>query len=175
MISILRGSSQERSGTVERITKTFPVFDCDSHINDPIGIWDYVPESKREILRDVYWVDRKTGIGIVNGQQRVMSGAREERISPESTDLAMPLRLPYPIPSIKGPQITNHDIHKIVTSYGSPLPLEVWDYLDHMGAYDPHARVKDMDLMGIDQVLVIPTQLINNLMGVEHDEAMKIV
>ena len=28
------------------ITKDFPVFDCDAHINDPAQIWDYVPEAQ---------------------------------------------------------------------------------------------------------------------------------
>ena len=31
---------------MDRLTKSFPVFDCDAHINDPTQIWDYVPESQ---------------------------------------------------------------------------------------------------------------------------------
>jgi uncharacterized protein len=41
------------------------------------------------------------------------------------------------------------------------LTQEQVAYVDHQGAYDPHARVKELDLMGIDQVLVIPTMLVN--------------
>ena len=40
---------------MERLTKSFSVFDCDAHINDPLPIWDYVPESKRELVRNTYW------------------------------------------------------------------------------------------------------------------------
>ena len=40
---------------MERVTKSFPVFDCDAHINDPTKIWDYVPESKKELVRNTYW------------------------------------------------------------------------------------------------------------------------
>src|SRR5262249_62275667 len=40
---------------MERATKSFPVFDCDAHINDPTQIWDYVPDSKRELVRNTYW------------------------------------------------------------------------------------------------------------------------
>src|SRR4029077_11652884 len=29
-------------------------------------------------------------------------------------------------------------------------------------AYDPHARLREMDLMGIDQVMIIPTMLVAN-------------
>ena len=50
------------------------------------------------------------------------------------------------------------------------LNHEQVSYLDHRGAYDPHARVRDLDLMGIDQVLVIPTMLINNFYFVENPQ-----
>ena len=43
------------------------------------------------------------------------------------------------------------------------LTPEQRDYLNHDGAVDPHARVRDMDAMGIDQVLVIPTMVIMHL------------
>ena len=41
---------------MDRLSKSFPVFDCDAHINDPTQIWDYVPESKRE------WEDAKDDV-----------------------------------------------------------------------------------------------------------------
>ena len=44
-----------RGKPVPKLTKTFPVFDCDAHINDPKQIWDYVPESKKELVRNTYW------------------------------------------------------------------------------------------------------------------------
>jgi len=40
---------------MDRLTKSYPVFDCDAHINDPEQIWDYVPDSQKELVRNTYW------------------------------------------------------------------------------------------------------------------------
>src|SRR5436305_274084 len=32
-------------------------------------------------------------------------------------------------------------------------------YLDHAGSYEPKPRLKDMDVQGIDQVMIIPTEI----------------
>src|ERR1700688_1674055 len=47
--------------TVDRLTKSFPVFDCDAHINDPTQIWDYVPASKKDLVWNTYWRDEAAG------------------------------------------------------------------------------------------------------------------
>src|SRR5262249_31627343 len=44
-------------------------------------------------------------------------------------------------------------------------------YLEHPGAYDPKARLKEMDLMGIDQVMIIPTMLVMNYPFIENVDA----
>ena len=54
------------------MSKSFPVFDCDAHINDPTQIWDYVPESKKELVRNTYW--RGDGEAWLNGTTPVMGG-----------------------------------------------------------------------------------------------------
>src|ERR1700719_2058838 len=59
-------------GPMDRLTKSFPVFDCDAHINDPTQIWDYVPESKKELVRNTYWRDDSSAF--LNGDQPVMGG-----------------------------------------------------------------------------------------------------
>ena len=48
---------------MDKFTKSFPVFDCDAHINDPEQIWDYVPESKKQLVRDTYWRRRVGRLG----------------------------------------------------------------------------------------------------------------
>ena len=53
-----------------------------------------------------------------------------------------------------------------------PLTAEQRDYLEHKGATDPKARVRDLDLMGIDQVLVIPTKVIQNLPFADNVEGV---
>ena len=47
------------------LKKDFAVFDCDAHINDPLPIWDYVPESQKELVRNTYW--RGDGEAWLNG------------------------------------------------------------------------------------------------------------
>ena len=56
--------------------KTFPVFDCDAHINDPVEIWDkYVEPEYRDIVKRAYWC--KGASGFINERQMVMSGNSE--------------------------------------------------------------------------------------------------
>jgi predicted TIM-barrel fold metal-dependent hydrolase len=130
---------------MEPVSKSFAVFDCDAHINDPTQIWDYVPESKREVVRNTYW--RGESEAWLNGTQPVMGGGNGH----------FPGYNPI---CIAGPQMNKKIMRKLNTM---PLTPEQKAYLHHDGALDPHARVKEMDLMGIDQVLVIPTMVIMHL------------
>src|SRR5690242_10701670 len=61
------------AGEQGRLVKSFPVFDCDAHINDPLAIWrDYVAEADREAVRRFYWQDEQQTV--VNGRSFVMGG-----------------------------------------------------------------------------------------------------
>jgi uncharacterized protein len=136
---------------MDRLTKSFPVFDCDAHINDPLEIWaKYVPESEKELVRETYWSDADGGI--LNGTVRVFAG--DTRGMPSRRRTFNPI-------CIAGPQM-DKKVQRRLRQYGS-MTFEQVDYLEHKGAYDPRARLKEMDLMGIDQVLVIPTMMIRNL------------
>ena len=133
----------------ERIAKPFAVFDCDAHINDPVAIWDYVPESERELVRATYWRDEEQAW--LNATTRVNGGgtagyARAGMFNPIC---------------IGGPQMRKEIIRRLIQLV--PLDDAQRDYLEHRGAVDPHARVRDLDLMGIDQVLVIPTKVFEHL------------
>ncbi len=127
---------------MDRLTKTYSVFDCDAHINDPMGIWDHVPESKKELVRNTYW--RGDGEAWLNGDQPVMGGGNAH----------FPGYNPI---CIAGPQMNKKIMRKL---NAMPLTDEQKQYLHHDGAIDPAARLIEMDLMGIDQVLVIPTMVI---------------
>src|SRR5256712_1621661 len=48
------------------------------------------------------------------------------------------------------------------------LTPEQKKYVEHPGAYDPRARLREMDLMGIDQVMIIPTMMVANFPFVEN-------
>ncbi|HEY2106696.1 MAG TPA: amidohydrolase family protein [Candidatus Binataceae bacterium] len=142
-----------------RITKSFAVFDCDAHVNDPTEIWTkYVEPQYREQVKQAYWNDG-SGAALLNGQLSLFGGhfpaARmAKKIHPMTT--SGPGR-------INGITIGGPGVNKKVQRRLQRMNLtqEQAAYVDHKGAYDPHARVKELDLMGIDQVLVIPTMLVN--------------
>src|SRR2546428_13394367 len=52
----------------------------------------------------------------------------------------------------------------------APLTAEQKQYLEQRGAYDPRARLGEMDLMGIDQGMIIPTMMVANFPFVESVE-----
>ena len=75
---------------MERLTKSFPVFDCDAHINDPKKIWDYVPEAKKELVRSTYWRDENEAW--LNGDH-AGHGRRQRALLPlATTRSASPVR-----------------------------------------------------------------------------------
>jgi len=135
----------------ERVTKTFPVFDCDAHINDPDAIWtDYVEPQYRELVRRSYWKDEHQAV--LNGRTPVIGGAAYDFPGYNPICLA-------------GPQMTKKIARKLQQIGLTP---EQKKYVEHPGAYDPKARLKEMDLMGIDQVMIIPTMMVANFPFVEN-------
>jgi predicted TIM-barrel fold metal-dependent hydrolase len=141
----------------QRMRKSFPVFDCDAHINDPVEIWEnYVEPKDRELVGRAYWCGGATGF--INERQMVMSG-NSEGSGPKFINLNAL--------TVSGPGVNKRVKRRLMRTR---LNHEQVTYLDHRGAYDAHARVRDLDLMGIDQVLVIPTMLINNLYFVENPQ-----
>jgi uncharacterized protein len=132
----------------ERITKDFAVFDCDAHINDPLGIWEHVPKAERELVRATYW--KTNDQAWLNGEKASGGGNGEYA----------PAGMYNPI-CIAGPQMNKKIVRRLASMI--PLTAEQRAYLEHKGATDPKARIRDLDLMGIDQVLVIPTKVIQNL------------
>src|SRR5262249_21635255 len=137
-----------------RLTKSFPVFDCDAHINDPDDIWTkYVDRRYADLVRQAYWKDGHQTV--LNGRTSVIGGAG------------------YAFPAYKpicgaGPQMNKKILRKLQQV---PLAPEEKKYVEHQGAYDPHARLREMDLMGIDQVMIIPTMLVANFPFVDNFDA----
>ncbi len=137
-----------------KLRKDFPVFDCDAHVNDPKEIWtQYVEPEYREQVKQSYWVYDNA---LLNGQTTVHGG--HGKVHGGHNQLKEPARF-----TINGITIGGPGIHKRMQRRLQRMELteEQAAYLDHKGAYDPYARVKELDLMGIDQVLVIPTMLVN--------------
>src|SRR5947208_2152734 len=135
----------------QRVTKTFPVFDCDAHVNDPDEIWrDYVEPAYRELVRRSYWKDEHQAV--LNGRTPVIGGAAYDFPGYNPICLA-------------GPQMSKKIARKLQQIGLTP---EQKKYVEHPGAYDPRARLREMDLMGIDQVMIIPTMMVANFPFVEN-------
>jgi hypothetical protein len=136
-----------------QLEKHFSVFDCDAHINDPPEIWDkYVGPEYRELVKQSYW--NPLGRAILNGRTLVTGGHDEPRDQININGI-----------TIGGPGADKRVQRRLMRMRLTPDQCR---YLDHRGAYDPHARVKEMDIMGIDQVLVIPTMMVNYFPFIEN-------
>ena len=129
---------------MDRMQKSYSVFDCDAHINDPEKVWEYVPDSQKELVRQTYW--RNDSEAWLNGDTAVMGGGNQH-FAPSYNPIC-----------IAGPQMNKKIMRKLLSM--SPLAEEQRAYVHHDGAVYPRARLQEMDLMGIDQVLVIPTMVI---------------
>ena len=105
----------------ERMTKSFPIFDCDAHVNDPLEIWSkYVPESQKELVHDAYWRDDTTAM--TNGTQWSFGGGGGL------------FQGSYNPICIAGPQMNKKILRRIQGM--TPLTEEQRVYLEHQGAYN---------------------------------------
>ncbi len=143
------------------MTKRYPVFDCDAHINDYLFEWQkYYSRSEAELVKSWFWNHGDTTI--INGKAPMMG----ER--PRSKWFVQPNSRRASIIDILGPGMNKEIIRKL---YHMDLSLEQLEQVAHRGSIEPLPRIADMDQMGIDQVLVIPIGLLVGLQWIEHIEA----
>lgn len=135
------------------MTKSFPVFDRDSHVVEPPAVWDeYVPAAVRPWVKTQFHFHTDTELLCING--RVVPAARERS---NAAEVGWP---GWPKPLI-----------------GSLTPgTDEWKAkLGRVaGCRDPHARLRDMDALGIDQVMLFPTWFVR-LALVRDPEAARIL
>ena len=155
------GDGAKGKGRGERLHKSFPVFDCDAHINDPLEIWSkYVAEADREAVRSFYWQDENQTL--LNGRSLVMGGANHY-FRPFFNPIHM-----------AGPQMNKKIIRKLFLDIAAgKIGEEQLGYIEHRGAVDPKARLLDMDLMGIDQVMIIPSMMVMHVPFGENPEGAR--
>ena len=138
------------------MTKDFPTFDCNAHVTEPPLIWeraqDHLTREDLAALRETIWWDDETQQLIVHGKAGVGIGA------PRRGGIPGTMR----VISNAGPGV-KHDIQRALNVRNlnpkTALTQEQVAYLDFDGSYEPHARLKDMDVQGIDQVMIIPTDI----------------
>jgi predicted TIM-barrel fold metal-dependent hydrolase len=138
------------------MTKNFATFDCDAHVTEPPLIWerakDCLTRDEFDALKRTIWWDADGRLLIVNGRAGIGLG------SPRRGGIPGTMR----VISNAGPGV-KHDIQRALNVRNlnpqTALTQEQVAYLDHAGSYEPKPRLKDMDVQGIDQVMIIPTEI----------------
>ena len=140
----------------EPMTKSFPTFDCDAHVTEPPWLWeravDWLTQEEYEALKTSAWYDAETKQLLINGFAGVGIGSQRVGGTPGGLHVL----------SLAGPGV-KHDIQRALNVRNldrrTVITKEQADYLDHKGSYKPKERLRDMDVQGIDQVMIIPTDI----------------
>ena len=115
--------------------KTFPIFDCDSHIVEPPAIWDeYVPRDVRAWVKTQFHFHTDTDVLLING--RAVPASRERSNAAE----------------VGWPGWSKKEVGALTP--GTPEWQAKFGRL--AGCRDPRARLADMDALGVDQVMLLP-------------------
>jgi predicted TIM-barrel fold metal-dependent hydrolase len=140
------------------MTKDFATFDCDAHITEPATIWEraheYLTRDELEALKATCWWEAETKQLLVNGR----SGLGQGDSGLPGGGTAGIIRAT----TVAGPGL-KHDIQRALhvrnLNPKTALTKEQSAYLNHAGSYEPKPRLRDMDVQGIDQVMIIPTNI----------------
>jgi predicted TIM-barrel fold metal-dependent hydrolase len=140
----------------EPMTKDFPTFDCDAHVTEPPWLWerakDYLTKDELEALKNSMWWDNETRQLIVNGFAG--AGLGSQKVGGTAGEVN--------VLSLAGPGL-KHNIQRALNVRNlkreTALTKEQAAYIDHKGSYEPKPRLRDMDVQGIDQVMIIPTDI----------------
>jgi predicted TIM-barrel fold metal-dependent hydrolase len=117
-------------------TKGFSVFDCDSHVVEPPVVWDeYVPAKERAWVKTQFCFHTDSDLLMING--RVVPAARERSNAAE----------------VGWARWDKKEVGRLTP--GTPEWQAKFGRL--LGCRDPHARLKDMDALGIDQAMLFAT------------------
>jgi predicted TIM-barrel fold metal-dependent hydrolase len=112
----------------------FPVFDSDSHVVEPPELWDkYLDPDYRVLGRRALWRHN----GETNSYLKIDGEVVRDTMNPN-----------IPRHAIWRPGMTWDDIGALDASRRHDM---------NPGAYDPRARLADMDKMGVDQAFLYPT------------------
>ncbi len=138
------------------MSKDYATFDCDAHITEPPEIWDRAKDNltrdELEALKATMLYEPESKQLIVNGRAGVGIGSQKRGGTPGITRAI----------STAGPGV-KHDIQRALNVRNlrpeTALTQKQVAYLDHDGSYEPKPRLLDMDVQGIDQVMIIPSDI----------------
>jgi uncharacterized protein len=134
-------------------TKSFSVFDCDSHVVEPPEVWDeYVPARVRPWVKSQFHFHTDTETLLING--RAVPASRERANAAE----------------VGWPRWSKKDVGRLTPG------TQEWNarFGRLKGCRDPHARLRDMDALGTDQVMLFPTWFVR-LALVRDAEAARVL
>ena len=117
-------------------SKDFPVFDCDSHVVEPPAVWDeYVPARERAWVKTQFCFHTDGDVLMING--RAVPASRERSNAAE----------------VGWARWDKREVGRYTPG------TDEWQarFGRLLGCRDPHARLKDMEALGIDQVMLFPT------------------
>ena len=138
------------------MVKDYPTFDCDAHVVEPAKLWeraeDHLTRDELEALKATMWYDSERKQLIINGKTNVNQFFPDPAVGPGIIDIVR----------LAGPGL-NHDVQRALNVRNldpeTALTQEQSEYLAHRGADEPQPRLRDMDTQGIDQVMLIPTNI----------------
>ncbi|MSQ25761.1 MAG: hypothetical protein EXR49_05765 [Dehalococcoidia bacterium] len=139
------------------VAKSFPTFDCDAHVTELPDIWDRIPAADRELVKQSYWPE---------GHQIIVNGEHATRAIWDQSNHVINSG------ECAGPGASKKILRKLRSM---PRTEALARQFYFPGARDPHARVQDLDLLGIDQVVVIPIMMFNHYPWVKNIHAAAIV
>lgn len=129
------------------------VVDVDGHVYEPVAIWDdYVPVEYRAMARTAFFHE----VDEVGNRMTVVNGAPATELN----------RSQLVRQAIWRPGMTVDDIGELDPDVFQPL---------NPGAWDPAARVGDLDALGIDVQVVFPTLFNEYLPLVENPDAAAVL
>ena len=149
--------------------KGYPVFDCDAHVTESPALWSYLSGREQERVRGSYWPEG--GRVRVNGEIEAPATWGRGRAGISQGFHPQGRRIPSVI-EVAGPRTNKKILRKL---YSMELTDEQCDYVEQLGARDPSARLADMDLQGIDQVMVIPLMMFGHYLAVRDGGAAALV
>jgi uncharacterized protein len=129
-----------------------PVIDVDSHVYEPLEVWDRVPAPYQSLARWAFYHELDPS----GGRITIVNGA--------------------PAPSLNRSQLIRQAIWRpgMTVEQIGDLDPDVFIPLNR-GAYDPLARLADMDEMGIDMAIVFSTLLNEYLPLVKNPDAARVL
>jgi len=116
------------------MANNFPVFDTDSHVVEPPALWEtYLEPEYRSLGRHALWRQE----GATSNYLKINGTVYRDTMNPN-----------LPRHALWRPGMTWDDIGDLDASVKHPINEAAWE---------PRARLRDMDAMGVDQALLYPT------------------